>query len=387
MISPRLFVAVLILLTALFALFALWNPGAVSLTLPWVGSWSVPLPALVLFVLVVGAVAVFLLFFLSDVEQNIAASWRRRKARDAVAEDPSNLPALVALAEDHERMGRVEEAITVLERIRAHDRGNLVAAEKLRDLLAERRRWKEAAGLQEEILKRRGITDPHDPEYQRWVGMIYTRGLPLLQSRRWREAAELFRSVVKKERTFVPAYLQLGEAYRVGGSAARAERIWARAFAITRHSVFLQVLERLYMEQEQPHRLIDFYHRAILRYEGDPLLQFALGKLYLRLEMLEEAEDQFRRLTEIAPSFAPAHVAVAQIAERRGDLRSALEHYRHAVDLAAVSLGEFRCTGCGAARAQWADRCDQCGRWNSLGDSLRTAVASSPPPVPSPFTI
>ena len=86
--------------------------------------------------------------------------------------------------------------------------------------------------------------------------------------------------------------------------------------------------------------------------------------MVLGLEMHEEAYRTLRGLEERVRSSQTFHYLMGRIHERRGEAKLALERYRTSLRQAGIRQAEYVCRACGARRADWADRCESCGRWN-----------------------
>jgi len=294
--------------------------------------------------------------------------------------DPDNLEVLLDLETDYEKAGQIDEAIMVLERIRERFKDNLDARQKLQSLYIRKGMWDKALEVQKDVLKSSGQATKADSQRRTLLGCRYEIGNARLKEKEFKEAAKIFRQVAKLDKGFLPAYLKLGETYYLSGEKMKAGRIWERAFDVTRSSVFLEWLEQLYLELEEPERLLSFYHQRILRYPHDLLLRLYLGKLYHRLEMIDEAEEQFRLLTREVPSFALPHFMLAQIFERRRVWGEAMAQYKEVLSLLPLPLFQYRCSECGNHTVEWQDRCSKCGEWNSLSEQLRSLIK---PPEPS----
>lgn len=294
---------------------------------------------------------------------------------------PEDVDVLRQLALDAEAGGRWSDARAILRQIRQQARDSLWVLERLRDLGVAEGDWAAAAEAQQEWLRARGIEDPAHPEQRRWVGLHYAAGCARLAAGHVREAAATFREVIRRDRSFVPAYVGLGDAYVKLGSHGRPSRLWERAYAVTGAGVILARLERFYLAQERPHRLIGFYRTAILKRPHDLVLRFHLARLYLRLEMLEEARAELEGLLREVPTYGPALIHLAEIADRQGRSEEALALYRRAVEGGEEALRPARCQACGAAAPEWTDRCAGCGRWNTMQDTLRLTPEGPPQPV------
>ncbi len=300
---------------------------------------------------------------------------------------PNNPEALQHLAQDYEAAGQAEAAIEVLERLRALLPDNVWVLERLRDLLAQAGRWGDAAVVQAATMGGvPGEGERAGPALQAWCGLRARAGRAALEAGRPREAAAAAREVLRADPGFAPAYVLLGDTYLRVGRTGRAVRLWHKAYEATGHTALLACLERAYLAEERPHRLIDFYHQALLGAPDDLRLRYRLARLCLRLEMLDEAAAEFEAVARDAPGFAPALSDLAEVHRRRGHLALALEYARRALDASRAPHQDFRCASCGASAEEWADRCPACGRWNTLADLLPSSrgageVGVAPAPV------
>ena len=78
---------------------------------------------------------------------------------------------------------------------------------------------------------------------------------------------------------------------------------------------------------------IELLTRAI---ESDPdhiLAIVSRGAAYLKLDMLDQARDEFDRATKIDPGYARAHHMRGLVSEKRGDDHTALADFDRAIEL------------------------------------------------------
>jgi lipopolysaccharide biosynthesis regulator YciM len=178
-----------------------------------------------------------------------------------------------------------------------------------------------------------------------------------------------FKSALRADRGFVPAALALGDALEAAGDVRDATRTWERAAEVQPALALLGRLERVYRREGRPTRMIALYRLASERAPDNLALAVALGRVYLELEMLDEAADQFEKVEVRAPEMPTIHAFLGAVFERRGETREAFEEYRRALRLARAFDWPHVCAACGAAGAAWDDRCPACRRWNTLRPS------------------
>jgi lipopolysaccharide biosynthesis regulator YciM len=280
-------------------------------------------------------------------------------------EDDTQTVDLLRRAQEARRSGRREEAGTLFRLVLQTHRAHLGALRGLREIAVEVGRWSEALDAQKRIIGAIGSTE-RSPETE-WLAIIhYELGRVELGHANRAGALGHFRSAVRADRFFLPAALALGDAHESAGDRREALRVWERAAEVTPALSLLARLERAYRQEGRPSRMIALYRAALDRVPDDLALAVALGRVFLELEMLDEAADQFEKVEVRAPNLPVVHALLGAVFERRGETREALEEYRRALQLGHAFEWPHRCEACGASAATWQDRCAQCHRWNTL---------------------
>jgi lipopolysaccharide biosynthesis regulator YciM len=294
---------------------------------------------------------------------------------------------LYALVEDYEAKGDLERARTVLDRILAKKRDSISGWRKLRSLHVKGRSWGQALAAHQQVVKRANVRDPRDSgEAGFGAGIRFEMAAEMLAAGKAKEAASALRKLVKENPRFIPAHVALGEALRAQGLAAEGVEAWYQGFETTGSPIFLTVLEDHFLSQEQPLAAIEALKRCVARARKDTIPQFYLGKLFFRLEMLDDAAAILQSL-EGRASYAPTlHYLLGRIHERRRNTRDAAIEYRKVIKEMELVQLEYRCTACGTTRADWAPRCADCGNWNTIEVDFREEISFeelglSPAPV------
>jgi lipopolysaccharide biosynthesis regulator YciM len=203
-------------------------------------------------------------------------------------------------------------------------------------------------------------------EAERLAGLHYEQARAELDRGRPAAAIPHLRTALRAARDFVPAAVALGDAQLMVGDAREAIRTWERALEREASLPVLARLERAHRDDGRPTRMIALYRRALERAPGDLALAVALGRVYLELEMLDEAADQLEKVEARAADVPAVHAFLAAVFERRGEWGEACAEYRRALELAHLWEWPHRCAHCGSPIAGWRDRCPGCQRWNSL---------------------
>jgi len=296
-------------------------------------------------------------------DKNINEAIRlHQKARDL---SPTNIEVLFALESDYEEARRWEDALQILNDILNIDKTNLSALYKMRDIYQRQGRWEDANMVQIKILK--GVSSPEDKiaEHQRLVGMRYELGRGLLEGGNIEKAKRVFKGVLKLDKDFIPAYLGLGEVYLQEGNTTEAEELWKRAYQTTSSVIFLLRLEDLYLSLGEPNRIIEIYQQALSSKPDDLILNFFLGKLYYRLEMIDEAFDVLTSMDSGAENLPDLHKLIGNIYLRRGSAEKAAQEFKKALRFRKRLIVPYRCSVCEYQSTDWSGRCPRCGKWNT----------------------
>lgn len=285
-----------------------------------------------------------------------------RRARTV---DEKNLETIMAIAQDLEEGLRYEEAAQTLQDLLKADSDNTTAITRLRDLWLRLERWEPAHDLTEKILKGALRPQEHTREQALLVGIKYELGRMRQAQGHGEEARRFFKSILKLDKGFIPAHLGLGETLIKDGKTKNACELWEKAYETTTGLVLLRRLEDLYVELGEPERIIALYRRALERRATDPLLILHLGKLYQRLEMLDEAVDVLSSLEVPDGRFPDLHRLLGSLYLRQNNVSAALEQFTRGTQTDLPVL-PYRCTGCEHQASEWTGRCPRCKRWNTF---------------------
>jgi len=326
-----------------------------------------------------------------EVEAHLARGARAREAgrldeaiqhhARALEAEEGHARALFALAEDYEAAGEAAMVREHLRRILARNPAETRALAWLRGLSMAEGRWEEALDLQRRLL-RQATDATRAQEKASLVGIRYEAGKAALGEGRCHDAQRLFQETIRDDANFVPGYLGLGDTYQALGRRREAVRAWQQGLERVSALPLLHRLEQYERREGHPGEMIQVAQRALARAPDDVTLTVHLGLVYAELSMLDEAAEQFERLAALAPEIGTFHAHLGSLLERRGKIPEALAEYGEALR----SLGAFdlpcRCLECGAAAPRWVDRCERCGRWNTVRSVTRTLPPLPPPPPP-----
>lgn len=297
------------------------------------------------------------------IERNFNEAIRlHRKARN---QDDQNVGVLLALSHDLEDAERFEEAMQFLNEVIELDNTNLTALARLRDLSMRLRQWEEAHALQEKILKLHLSDEDKKGEQSTLLGIKYECGKQLLKKGDASAARRYFKSAIKQDKTFIPAHIGLGDTHFSEEKTKVAAALLEKSYEMTGDLILLLRLEDFFIETGEPERILKIYHEAIKKNRHDIVLKFYLGKLYYRLEMIDDAFDTLTDLESQVESFPDLYKIIGNIHVRRGDLAFAIEAFKKGLKLKNQVMVPFYCPRCDFHTMEWSGRCGRCRQWNT----------------------
>ncbi|HEX9742693.1 MAG TPA: tetratricopeptide repeat protein [Nitrospiraceae bacterium] len=297
-------------------------------------------------------------------EKNYTEAIRlHRKARSI---EDGNIEVLLALAKDLEGAKRFEEALQVLRDILKLDSANLTALIGKRDLHIRLEGWNEALDIQHRLMKAHLSEADQQREGGVLVGLTYEVGRHLLERGQPDKARHYFRATIKRNKQFLPAYIGLGEILIHEGKTKSAAEILEKVYGKTANVILLHRLEELYLDMGEPGEIIRIYQQASQRDPRNPVLKFYLGKLYYRLEMVDEAYDLLSSLEGPPDQMADYHKIMANLYLRKQHMDLAVEELKKALGFKKRVVVPYHCTHCQHESAEWSGRCGRCGTWNTF---------------------
>ncbi|MCK9420433.1 MAG: tetratricopeptide repeat protein [Nitrospirae bacterium] len=288
----------------------------------------------------------------------------------ALSLDEDNQEVMFSLATDYEEAKRYDDALGMYQNILSKDSSNLTALIKMRDLYQKLNYWDNLYETQRKLVANPLSSSEQEVEHRKLVGFKYEFGRSLLEAGDLERGKKIFRGVIKLDKDFIPAYLGLGEIYLDEGKVKDAAELWEKAYKMTSSVLLLYRLEDLYLKQGEPGKAIELYTQAVSWQPQDIMIKFFLGKLYYRLEMIDEAFDILSAVDWGDKEFRDVHKLLGNIYLRRGSLGLAASEFKKALGFKKQIIIPYVCSNCDLRTVDWSGRCPNCGRWNTFGVNL-----------------
>jgi len=279
---------------------------------------------------------------------------------------PDLVEARYQLAEALVSSRNPEGAATLLKQVAGdHPKSALRALRRLRALHVEAGRWDEALDIHKRLVSRfQG--ELNQAEKAQGAAISFQVGLVKVEADLFKEASPIFQQVIKDDPSFVPAYLALGRCMILQDQEPQGLEIWLEGFRATGEGALLQEIEDYFIQCGRPEEGLAVLQRVAATSEHQTTAKFFLGKMYYRLEILEEALALFQEVRTQVVYSPILFFFMAKIHGRRGRKDQALNEYRQLLRNLGVLKLRYECSVCGRRIPDYLDRCETCGSWNSL---------------------
>ncbi len=285
-----------------------------------------------------------------------------KKARDI---EPRNIEALFCLSRIMEKTGRDSDALVYINNILELDSDNLTALHMKRAIFEKRGNLDELISVQKQIIKSEQNEKERQREQKILIGYKYEQGRMNLENGEIEKAKRTFRTVIRVNMEFIPAYLGYAEALIREEKTEEAAGFLEKAFDDTSSLIILARLEDLLINVGDPGRLIRFYRNILSREPQNQAVRFFLGKLFYRLEMLDDAYDTLMTVERMGDKFPELHQLLGNIFKRRGEYERAIEEFKKVLDMKSALRLPYCCSKCGYSSSDWSGRCPNCKNWST----------------------
>ncbi|RMG60758.1 MAG: DUF1049 domain-containing protein [Deltaproteobacteria bacterium] len=282
--------------------------------------------------------------------------------REYVRAHPKLIEGYVELARSYEETGDLSSAIETLKPLSASGEHSRVM-KYLRDLYIKTGSFQEAYDIQKSLVKKKVPLSEEDLKV--WRGLRFERARFLFEKGNFGEAESLLKKIIEEKEDFTPPYVLLHEIYRKQDKYEDSLEILSTGYRKTKNPVTLIKLEDLVIDNENPSDLLNLYDEFLRENPSDFSLLIFYGKFLLRLEMVDEALEQFLKAESLDTDNSSVHIFLAEAYKRRNRLTDALNEYEKAFAYKKRYLVPFVCPHCGDRVIRWSPLCEKCGHWDT----------------------
>ena len=292
--------------------------------------------------------------------------------------NPGSIGILVAIAKSASDSGDAARAAKAYEEVVELDSKNGFALKKLRDYKMEAGDWERAASLQKSVIECERDGVEKDKGRSLLCGLLYEAGAASFSKNRYEEALGHVKEVIKNDDDFLPAHILMGDILYAQSNSSGALKVWEKAMhRFPNAEPVILKLEEMFLRESAPNKILERYQREIISHPTDTNLRLLLSRLYLRLEMVDNAIEELERLQlDGIDSFYP-QVLLGEAYLRRKQDGKAADLFQKALGLDREFAPPFVCSGCGHNAAAWGPRCTSCKQWNTLSMALLSPIATT----------
>ncbi|NWF76092.1 MAG: tetratricopeptide repeat protein [Nitrospirae bacterium] len=286
-----------------------------------------------------------------------------QKVRDL---NPRNIEVLFALVRLLEKTDRLTEALRNIDEILEIDDGNLNALYKKREILEKLERWQELVYVQKIILKNEYSEKDKLLAREDLIGYKYEYGRNCLENGELEKAKKAFRIVLRLEKNFIPATLGLAEVLLRENEVEKAIEILETNYEQTSSLIVLLRLEDLLISVGEPSKLIRIYNNNISKNPQKMVTKFFLGRLFYRLEMIDDAFETLLSIDTGGIVYPELHQLLGNLYMKRNQIDKAVLEYKKALESHKCAFSiSYGCNNCGYISSEWAGRCSNCKKWST----------------------
>ena len=284
--------------------------------------------------------------------------------------DPKNIIPLLSLEDMMEKMNDNELALKYIDQILSLEPDNLLAHYKMRNILEKMEKWEKLINIQKKIIKMVSNSKKLEEE-NKLIGYSYEYGRVNLEQGNLENAERIFSTLIKSHPNFIPSYLGMVEVLISKGELEEAINLIEKAYFEHKSKIFLIRLEDLLISIGDPKRLIQSYIKAINESPNDNELKMLLGRLYYRLEMIDDAIDILDSIDTAAYTNPKLYCIKGYLYLRRNQTLKALSSFKELCPENRISSINYSCKVCKSQFEEWTGRCSKCGSWNSFQVDFR----------------
>jgi tetratricopeptide (TPR) repeat protein len=284
--------------------------------------------------------------------------------------DPKNIIPLLSLEDMMEKMNDNELALKYIDQILSLEPDNLLAHYKMRNILEKMEKWEKLINIQKKIIKMVSNSKKLEEE-NKLIGYSYEYGRVNLEQGNLENAERIFSTLIKSHPNFIPSYLGMVEVLISKGELEEAINLIEKAYFEHKSKIFLIRLEDLLISIGNPKKLIQFYIKAINESPNDNELKMLLGRLYYRLEMIDDAMDILDSIDTASYTNPKLYCIKGYLYLRRNQTLKALSSFKELCPENRISSINYSCKVCKSQFEEWTGRCSKCGSWNSFQVDFR----------------
>jgi lipopolysaccharide biosynthesis regulator YciM len=278
---------------------------------------------------------------------------------------PASVQASVleSLAKDFLAVKKEHKALPVLEDLVSLNSKNAFGYEALSALYEADKRYPEAAKLQARLFELEGTPDKDQ------LALRYAHlGKAALDAGDRTPAKELFEQALTLSPDSIPSNLYLGDLHFASGAPDQAIACWKKVLDKSAEWAWLTFdrLEAAYFEEGSFESIASVYEGHLARHPKDAKAHVALARIKLKKGQVEAALENARLALEAVPMMPEARAIQIEGLARSGGAEIALSDALALAEDLIERVSRFRCLRCGREESDLRWRCPHCGSFGKM---------------------
>lgn len=236
---------------------------------------------------------------------------------------PERAPVLSALALLALRLGRPDEAESLLQRAKAADESfaSLYSVEAALHIARQN-----LAEANKSFQKAAELSPPRSPRHVQYAQFKIRTGDTAT-------GIKLLEEITTKVPDYIPAWVALAEVCLAQNKLAECDAAITKALARDSQNLEALILRgRLHNVRNETEKALNLYEKLVATYPRAPVIYQELGRTYATMGDLTKATNSLSQAMALAPNSPEAAILLARVHNRKGDLNAAVVLLRRTVE-------------------------------------------------------
>ncbi len=247
-----------------------------------------------------------------------------------------NVELLFLGADINEAMDNYTAAYDNASLVHKQQPNNIQALRKLISLCEPLKRYPEAIDFQKQLLKL--VSSEERSDEAKNLADLELGHARLEAKREGTSLKKAISDVVKRHRSHGPSLAALAAIESEAGDYKSAAKLWSKAYQSDHNVIHLERIADSLVEVDEPAKAVEIVKKSIQNVPSEAAVfgRISLVNLYLRLEMIDEAKEEYDKLSEECTNSHPARVPLditkAELIRKAGSTDEAFATLKGAVE-------------------------------------------------------
>ncbi len=276
-------------------------------------------------------------------------------------QDPENIQLLNSLYNLYTVLNDTTSMIDTAKKLVSIDEDNTRFLSMLRNAYIASAKVEESYRTQKIIMRLMKGTDAYTGERIKLGELKYDYAMMIYKNGDADLAIKKLGDVKRLNTQFSPAYVSIGDIYiNTKNDLEKAIDEWKSGYAETHDAIFLIKMEDVFLQHDNPYEILRIYRKILSEEPEDNLARILFLKLVLRLEMVDEANEQLAYLDNKWIHIPSTEIMMAELMSKKGDYESAFKKLMMLHSKENHINFPYVCSKCGYENFTWSAKCPSC---------------------------